>query len=326
MKKLNDNSVKLTEQQIAMMQKTLIAKLGIAGLAHEAKTYGLIRRFATVGEILKFKQIKESGEYKGLPYKDANGEIKITTGIKDFCPPFLGISYGTLQEGIQNLSVLGQEFLQKMDQTGLSGSHLRMLRQSSEEDRQSVMNNDDLDLNNKAAVKERIEEIHFNHKTELATEKQRADEAEQTVKAVRANSDEKQQELDQNKEIEAERKFSQEPWRYQATDALAAIINSRTSNTQGVNQIIDVLDGLREYDEKSRDLIAKTLLSEVQYNFQLVGNLTNDTFGALSGQYSPELPLDELYNLLHEQSGGAAGEMGEHENTISPEELAEMNK
>ena len=290
------------------------------------KTLKSIGQLLTITSLVKIKKLKESKAYVGMPYIDEDGNRSVVRTWAECCKYRLKMAMSTIDKSLLNLSELGEEALEAMQRIGLGDRELRKLRQTSKETQELIVNSKAVKLGNKEEVQNFIEDEFMKHKAELTTEKQRADEAEQTIAIKNEMLGDKQQELDQNKEREAERKFSQDPWRYQATDALAAIINARTSIAQGVNQIIDVLDGLREYDEKSRDLIAKSLLSEVQYNFQLVGNLTNDTFGALSDQYSPELPLDELYNLLHEQSGGAAGEMGEHENTISPEELAEMNK
>ena len=292
------------EQAVINVQDALKRKLQIIKRTGNFETFAFEKAQSELAMLLLFKEMKESGEYKGIPYIDENGEEKFTNDIGEFCKFILGESKSSLYEKLQNLDAFGQDFFKKSARLGLGVKDLRLLRQSSTETQQLLLNNESVDLNNKESVEEFFEDLKFQNSTQLAEANKRGDDLKTNLDVAREMSAEKDQELNALKEQEAKRQMRQEPWQRDTLDAVNAMIEARAGITHSINQIGDVLSSLSEnhaLDDKAIDLIAQSLLTEVQHNVRVINGLSNDAFSILGSKYSPELPVDELYNQLHNE-------------------------
>jgi hypothetical protein len=293
-----------TEQQKAIIdtKEVLASKQDVLMAIGQVQAFNNIRKYATVAELVTYRKIKESKQYKGLVYEDENGKSATVADIKEVCTIFFGRSYRAMQEDEQNLTIFGEEFFKSSKNMGLGNRELRKLRQLPNETQDLIINSEKVDLNDKEAVKELIEDAAFKYATEKHELEQQVKEANQTVDAVRANSAEKQQQLDQAKELEAKRQFSQAPWQRDALDNVNAMIEARAYITQGTNQLLAVLNNLsnnHELDSKAIDLIGRSLLTEAKHNFDMVNEMANEAFGILGSKYHPDLFADDLFTQLH---------------------------
>jgi hypothetical protein len=307
---MNNEHTKVTElsaeQQIAVVDaKTVLAsKQDVLMAIGQIQAFNNIKKYTTVGELLVFKKIKESKQYKGLVFTDVDGKSTTVGDLQDVCKYFFDRSYNSIQEDLLNLEKFGQEFLESSQTMGLGSRELRKLRQLPEESQQLIINSEAVDLGDKESVKELIEDLNFKQVIEKAELQKQLDDANQTVSAVRENSAETQKEINKIKEIEAKRRFSQEPWKTQTIDNVTAMMHAKVAIQQGINQLGDVFDNLKNdesLDDKAIDLIARSLLSEAQAAHALVNNFTNELFGVLGSKYRPDVSAEDTFISLHNE-------------------------
>ena len=293
-----------TEQQKAIIDtKNAIAeKEQVNILLGRIEAFNFISELTMVGSVKMLAELKESKQYVGLTYFDNENNCRTVGTWDDFCKHKLNSSKSTVDERIINLQQLGETFYESSQKIGLGVKDLRKLRQLPEPQQLAVINSEEVDLGDKTAVKELIEDLviqHNNEKTELTKQ---VKEANHTVKAARDISSEKQQELDVLKEQEHMRQFKQAPWQRNALDSVNAMIEARGAISQGANQLLAVLNNLsenHELDDKAIDHIGRSLLSEAQHNLSVISDFCNDAFSILGDRYHPDLTADELFNQLH---------------------------
>lgn len=304
---MKDEHTKVTElsekQQRAIVEakEVLASKQDVLMAIGQVQAFNNIRKYATVSEIITFKKVKESKQYKGLVFINENGNSETVSDLEDICKYFFKRTYRAMQEDLNNLETFGQEFLESAQNMHLGYRDLRKLRQLPSEEQALIINSEEVDLGDKEAVKELIEDLNFKQVTEKAELQKQLEDAEATVEAVRENSADKQQELDQAKEREAKRTFSQAPWQRQAVDNVAGMMKAKISVEQGINQLADIFDNLQNdesLDDKAIDLIARSLLSEVQSAHALINNFTNEMFGVLGSKYRPDVSAEDTFFSL----------------------------
>jgi hypothetical protein len=238
-------------------------------------------------------------------YEDDNGKSVTVTDLKEVCSVFFNRSYEQMQEDLKNLEMFGQEFLESAQNMELGYRDLRKLRKLPNETQELIINSEAVDLSDKDAVKELIEDMSFKHVTEKKELETKLEDTKANLSVAREMTSEKQAEVNAYQEKDAKRRMSQEPWKDETLDSVNAMIEARALITEGINQLTDSLNNLSEnhnIDDKAMELIAKSLLTEVKYNSQLFAELTNDAFSMLGSKYSPDLPVDDLYNQLHNDS------------------------
>lgn len=300
-----NNDLLVTAEQVAEIKSVLTRKTSSIKRAGNLEAFAFMESQARLGKLLAFKEIKDSGEYKGVPYTDENGEQQTTQNIKEFCKYLIGESVSSLNEELQNIEVLGQSFFDKTKQLKISQKELRLLRKQPEDKRIAIIekiNNEEIDLNDPEAVKELLEDEAVKHSREVNDLKNQVREAEQTVKAVRANSDDKTQQLDELKEHEAKRRFSQDPWKATVLDHAKGMLEARVLIEKGINQLSDIFSSFKEQeatlDEKGVNLIARSLMTETTCTNQLVDEFCSNVFGLLGGLVQDDLDAGEIYQEL----------------------------
>lgn len=301
---MNNEHTKVTElsaeQQTGIVEakQVLASKQDVLMAIGRIQAFNNIKKYVTVTELITFKNIKESKQYKGLVYVDDNEKSVTVTDLKDVCRVFFDRSYESMTQDLNNLEVFGQEFFESAQSMELGYREMRKLRQLPSEEQALIINDESVDLGDKQAVKELIEDFTFKQVTEKAELQKQLDDANQTVQAVRENSDEKQLELDKAKELEAKRRFSQEPWKNTTIDSVAAMMKAKVSIEQGVNQLGDVFLNLcndESLDEKAIALIARSLLSETLEMHSRINGFANEVFGVLGSKYSPDVSAEDTF-------------------------------
>jgi len=294
------------EAAIADVKTVLASKQDVLMAIGQVQAFNNMRKYATVAELITYRKIKESKQYKGLVYENENGESATVADIKEICTVFFGRSYRAMQEDEQNLTTFGEEFFESSKSMGLGTRELRKLRQLPSETQELIINSESVDLNDKEAIKELIEDEAFKHATELAEAKKRAEDAEETVEAVRENSAVKQQELDQAKEREAKRRFSQEPWKHQTIELAQGMLQARVLVEQGVNQLTEIFQQITAVestlDEKAINYLARSIFSEATNVNDLVYNLTSEVSGLLSTNFKADVDAVDVLEELSETS------------------------
>lgn len=289
------------EQEAAIIdvKETLASKQDVLMAMGQIQAFNNIRKYATVAEIITFKKVKESKQYKGLIYKNDVGESATVADLEDVCKHFFKRSYRSMQEDLQSLEDFGQSFLESSQNMGLGYREMRKLRQLPEESQQLIINSKDVDLGDKEAVKELIEDEAVKHAKEMYDLQKEVKEANQTVNAIRANSDEKSKQLDEVKEREAKRRFSQEPWKASVLDHAKGMLEARESIQKGVDQLIDIFENFKNTEltlnEKATKSIGRSLMTEAHLTNDVVAAFTSEVFGLFGGMFESDLDAGEIF-------------------------------
>lgn len=92
------------------------------------------RRVADVAVAQIFENLRNSGKYKGLPYKDADGKTRRVASLDEFCEVKLGKSYRRCLDLSQNLRLLGPELYEQSERLGLRNIDYKAIRALPEDD------------------------------------------------------------------------------------------------------------------------------------------------------------------------------------------------
>ncbi|MFW9287292.1 hypothetical protein [Glaesserella parasuis] len=167
-----------SEQAVAEMQKvqnsTALAakamtqdKAQAYELVGMIKAFGFAKKLVTVTEMKILQEIKETKRYKDLALSTPNGESVTVTTFTQFCE-CLGMSYEKVNQDLQNLAVLGEDFLETSQRLGLGYREMRKLRQLPEDARAEIVEADYSEATDKEELIEKIEDLTTKHAKEKA--------------------------------------------------------------------------------------------------------------------------------------------------------------
>lgn len=155
--------------------------------------------FAKLGRVVaakEFEKIRESKEYKGLPYRDATGNLRRVVDLEEFCDVFLGRSYQSVIEDSRNLNTLGDELYEKALVLGLTTRDFRDIRKLPDTDQELVK--EAIATKSREAVIEVMESLVVKHSKEIKKKDKTIAELQADLEAARkitAKKDEKLNEL-----------------------------------------------------------------------------------------------------------------------------------
>ncbi|MWP95858.1 hypothetical protein F8O85_06625 [Glaesserella parasuis] len=131
------------------------------------KAFGFAKKLVTVTEMKILQEIKETKRYKDLALSTPNGESVTVTTFTQFCE-CLGMSYEKVNQDLQNLAVLGEDFLETSQRLGLGYREMRKLRQLPEAARAEIVEADYSEATDKEELIEKIEDLTAKHAKEKA--------------------------------------------------------------------------------------------------------------------------------------------------------------
>lgn len=134
--------------------------------------FEFVRRVVDVATAQIFENVRLSGKYKGLPYRDDAGIVRYVGTLEEFCAVKLGKSRQRCYELSQNLRLLGPELYEQSERLGLRNIDYKALRALPEDDQvlikqaleDSTSRDQVIDLMQEMAVK------HHQEKTALQAE------------------------------------------------------------------------------------------------------------------------------------------------------------
>lgn len=87
-----------------------------------------LKRVSDVAIAQTFTRIKEASKYKGLPYKDEQGNLKRVSDLEEYCQVFLGKTYRRCFDLAQNLHLLGPELYEQTERIGFRAKDYAALK------------------------------------------------------------------------------------------------------------------------------------------------------------------------------------------------------
>jgi hypothetical protein len=154
------------------------------------KGIALLKKLADVSDFKILAEIKESKQYKGLQVFDLNGKLLTVSTWDGFCES-QGLSRQHVDECIENLSKLGEDFLKISSEMGVGFRELRKLRKLPEQERELIINGEAVQAGDRESLIDMIEEQAIRHaKAKEESDKKIADlQADIAAKASRMERD-----------------------------------------------------------------------------------------------------------------------------------------
>jgi hypothetical protein len=293
-----------TEQQKSIIntKEVLASKEQVIRELGQIDAFEFMNKLASVATLKLMAKAKETKLYVGLTYKNEFNELATIATWDEFCTHKLGSPRRTIDDRLVNLSAFGEQFFEASQNIGLGVKDLRKLRQLPESQQLAVINSEEVDLGDKTAVKELIEDLVIQHNTEKIELTKQAEDVKTNLDVAREMSAEKDQELNSLKEQEAKRRFSQTPWKHQTIDIVKGLLEARVLIEQGINQLDGIFKHVTNVDtpleQDALDYCGRTLLSEATNVNDLVNHLTDNVVGLLGTIYKPDLDAVDVLQEL----------------------------
>jgi hypothetical protein len=237
------------QQKAVINTKEVMAKMEeVMREIGQIEAFDFINKLLTVSSLKIIQKIKETKSYKGLVYRDQNEELLTVSSWDEFCVRKLNIPRATVDDRLLNLNQLGEEFFEASQKIGLGYRELRKLRQLPEEQQQLVIENEAVDLGDKDALRELIDDLNAKHQKELKALKGEKEELDKSLKVARQMRDEAQAEANQFKEDIASRKFNPEAWKSDVSSLVLSVATLEGEILQRLNKLMVIRNKITEAD------------------------------------------------------------------------------
>jgi len=236
------------EQQKAVIQtKEVVAQMEeVMREIGQIEAFDFINKLTTVSSLKILQKIKETKSFKGLTYNDQNGDLLTVSSWDEFCTHKLHTPRVTIDNRLINLNQLGEEFFEASQKIGLGYRELRKLRQLPADQQQLVIENEAVELGDKDALRELIDDLNAKHLQELKAAKGEKAELEQQLKIARQMRDEAQSEANKHKEELANRKFNPDSWKRDVSQVVTDIATLEGTILQALNKLATLRNKIAE--------------------------------------------------------------------------------
>lgn len=170
------NTVALSAQMLTQDKAQTYELVGMLKMGE------FVKKVTTVGTLKILSEIKELKKYKGLDVIDSEGNSRHVGTWADFCD-CLGFSVNKVDEDLQNLNLLGEDFLETSQRIGLGYRDLRKLRKLPEDERELIINGESIKVQDKEELIELIEERALAHAKEKESLEAKLTEAQKNTEA-----------------------------------------------------------------------------------------------------------------------------------------------
>lgn len=281
------------EKAIIETKEVLASKQDVLMAIGQLQAFSNMRKYVTVTEILTFKKIKDSKQYKGLVYENDKGEPVTVTDLKEVCSVFFGRSYEAMTQDLKNLEAFGAEFLESSQSMGLGYRELRKLRQLPEEEQALVINAESVDISDKAAIVDLIEDLTAKHAKEKEALEAKALEAERTANArqkiINTNNSLYEEASQKYDDLKASLAHKPTSWVKTVREINIASSGLATQAVEIVNQLHDLGDRIvqeevdSEHSEQALEMMAQVHVYVIDQLFMAVNGLSIEARDRFAG-------------------------------------------
>jgi len=261
----------VTAKEILASKEDVLKQLG------QIEAFEFVNKLAIVANLKIIQEIKETKAYKGLTYIDENGKLATIANFEDFCNYKLNSPKRTIDDRLLNLKSFGEEFYEASQKIGLGSRDLRKLRQLPSDDKQLIIGSEAVDLGDKEAIKELIEDLDITHKKEII-------EKDSQLKASRESSTETAIKLQDAQEKLAQRKFTAANWQDEVKDFFACMHKVHNSMTENINQLMELNEqlGFTEMDERSKEAATSAFYADNKLMVEQFSLAWNEIYRSLA--------------------------------------------
>ncbi|OOF65152.1 hypothetical protein [Rodentibacter sp. Ppn85] len=290
---MTELTIEQSQNAVALAAKAITQdKAQAYELVGMIKAFGFAKKLVTVTEIKILQEIKEAKKYKGLELITPTGEAVTVTTFTQFCE-CLGMSYEKVNQDLQNLNVLGEDFLETSQRLGLGYREMRKLRQLPEEARAEIVEADYSETADKEDLIEKIEELSVKHakeKESLQAQLKTAKDNYEAQAKVLANKN------DQIDRLDTELAKKTKAIETQTPDSKGALLRQETTaisySAEAIlrGQVFKAFETLQAHTEET-GIDHKQFMSGILAEYQLILSELKSHFGiddVPSGEDLPE--------------------------------------
>lgn len=284
----------------------------------QVQTLDMLSKVLAVSSLLKLQYFKEHKLYKDLRGQTftspTSGEVLAVSTWADFCTA-IGRSRQHVDEQLLNLKVLGQEALEGLQKLGVEHRELRKLRQLPDDDRDTVIQEVDLNVGDKEAIVDLIDDMAAKHHREKAAlEKQLADSVADGEAKERLNAD-KNSKIDELDAANHALRSRSKPWPQRVLSISIEVNEQRGLALQAVerldalrNSILTEDFGDLSSDDDAIGMMARTYYDCIADLVERVAALSDQCESVFEGYYQERQPLASLWDQLRESHPGLFGD------------------
>ncbi|PAY00164.1 hypothetical protein CKO50_17215 [Pseudoalteromonas sp. HM-SA03] len=287
--------LKVHQQNQLAEQQSVLVQLG------QIQAFNFIGKMVTVSELKLVQQIKDSKEYKGLSFSK-DGKTETVSTWEQFCDAYLDCSAKITNERLTNLSTFGEQFFEQAQKMKLGYRHLQSLRQLPDDQQTLVIESEAVEVGNKEAVQELIDELKAKHSKEKDKLAQELDATERMLKVSRDSSSKKEEEIIKLKTDLESKKFSAERWKGEAKSFFEALAKTQNQVREGFNQMLVLSEQLEtvKIDDKTYDAAKSAFYADSKILLTQLAHVWNEihrTYGDLddarpSGEWLAEMGFE----------------------------------
>ncbi|MCG7545572.1 hypothetical protein MHM93_15425 [Pseudoalteromonas sp. MM17-2] len=246
----------------------------------QIQAFEFMQKLATVASLRLLQKAKETKAYKGLTYTSEDGKVATVATWDEYCSKKLGVSRRTIDDRLVNLQQFGEEFFEQSQSMQLGYRDLRALRQLPEDEQALVMESEAVEVGDKEAVKDLIDELKAKHKKELSKTKTDLDATENMLRSSRELQKKSALEIQELKEQLEHKKFSSSRWQHEVKSLFEAQAKISNQILEGFNQLLVLNEQLdtMQLDEQTHHVATDAFYADSKSLLKGLAHLWNEIY------------------------------------------------
>lgn len=131
----NVNELVEAGQQVSIAQAAVMDSFDVVKAIGQIEAAAFVRQVADKLTAEIAIKVRESRKYKGLPYRDGNGNTRQIADFSEYCEVFLGKSARRVQELMSNYNTLGPDLYEQAERIGFRQRDYNALKALPADDR-----------------------------------------------------------------------------------------------------------------------------------------------------------------------------------------------
>lgn len=162
------------QNTMAVVDAALLGHADVYRALGRIEGLDFLRRVGDVAIAQTFIEVRESKKYKGMPFKDAQGNLRHVEDFETFCKEFFGKSYTRCYELSKNLHLLGPDLYESAEAIGFKARDYAALKALPADEQEIVKTA--LAAESKDQVLDILQDLAARHQSERQAMKKQAED------------------------------------------------------------------------------------------------------------------------------------------------------